>query len=115
MNFNHLLAQFKMISSKWLNSSVWPRYETETDTNTPDQSRPGSNNNEGVLDIHKSSRTRVSPSAAVKSHIYDTRWGSLTSLQRCSRRFLQPNQPTEDEERREENIIIMIIIIVAIY
>ena len=40
-----------MILSKWLNSSIWPLDGTLTGAINPGQSGPGSNGNEGVLDI----------------------------------------------------------------
>ena len=56
LGFNH---------SKWLNSSIWPIDGILTDITTPGQSGPGSNGNEELLHSLQSSRTGVSPSAAV--------------------------------------------------
>ena len=52
-------------SSKWLNSFIWPIDGTQTGATTPGQSRPGSNNNKGVLNILQSSRSGASPTDAV--------------------------------------------------
>ena len=51
---------------------TWHIYGTLTGTTTSGQSRPGSNDNEGVLHIPQSSRTRASSSDAVYCHIQDT-------------------------------------------
>ena len=56
---------------KWLNSSVWP-----TDTTSPSQCRPGSNDYEEVIYISLSSRTRASPSDAV-SYSGQLLWGGV--------------------------------------
>ena len=40
-----------------MNNFVWPRDGTLTGTTIPDQSGPGSNDNEGLLHIAQSSRT----------------------------------------------------------
>ena len=51
-----------MISSEWLNSSIWSIDGTLTGTTVPDQSGPRSNSNEGVLHILKSFRIEASQS-----------------------------------------------------
>ena len=48
-NVSHLFTQ--------LNSSIWPMDWTLSGTITPDQSGPGSNDDEGVLHIPQSSMT----------------------------------------------------------
>ena len=101
-------------------SSIWPIDRTLSGITTPDYSGPGSDGNEGVLCIPKSSSiTRTSPSDFLVSyprhslevralHLCsqcillpqptgqkDIHWerGCLTPLQRCSWCILQP-QPT---------------------
>ena len=75
--------------------SNWPIERTLLGATTPGQSEPGSDGNRGVLRILQSfSVTGASPSGCLVSY-QDTRWGSLTPLQRSSRCILQPqpNRP----------------------
>ena len=44
------------------NSSIWPIDRALSDATTPGRSGPGNNGNVGVLPIHQSSKTGVSPS-----------------------------------------------------
>ena len=61
---------------------IWPIDMTLTRATTPGQSGPGSDGNEQVLRILQSSSiTGASPSDC---YIQDSRWGSLTPLQRCN-------------------------------
>ena len=69
-------------SSKWLNSSIWPIDGTLTGATSPDQSETRSNSNEGVLCTCQSSRTRVSPSNAVRCHKQDSHYGGFIHLLR---------------------------------
>ena len=66
---------------KWLNSFIWPIDWILTDTTTPGQSGPGSNDKERVLHISQSSRTWATPSDAVSCHTQDTSCSGLTPLQ----------------------------------
>ena len=50
------------------NSSIWPLDETVTGTTTLSKSGPGSNGNEGVLDILQSSKTGASLSNGLVSY-----------------------------------------------
>ena len=73
------------------NSSIWPIDRSLLGTTTMGQSGPGSNGNKGVLFIPQSSSiTGASPLDCLVSYPGDTRWGSLTPLQRCSQYILQP-------------------------
>ena len=58
----------------------------------PSQSEPGS---DGI-----SSKLSITGASLVYCQIQDTRWGSLTPLQRCSRCILLP-QPTGPKSRLE--------------
>ena len=52
------------------NSSIWPIDRSLSDANTPGQSGPGSDGNEGVLHILQSSSiTEASPSDCLVSYI----------------------------------------------
>ena len=64
---------------KWLNSSIWPIDRTLTGTTTLGQSGPGSDSNEGILQIPQSSGTGNSPSDCLG---LDTDRGGV--LPRCS-------------------------------
>ena len=55
-----------------LNSSIWPIVGTLTGTNTPGQSGPGNNSNDGVLYIPQTSRTGASLTETVEYHTQDT-------------------------------------------
>ena len=55
-------------------SSIWPTGRILSVANTPNQSRPGSDGNEGVLPI-----TGTSPSDCLMLY-QDTRWGGLTEM-----------------------------------
>ena len=76
------------------NSSIWPINRTLSGATIPGQSRPGSDDNKGVLSIPKSLSLLEPYHQIIKCHIQDTRWGSLTPLQR-SNRYIQQPQPTE--------------------
>ena len=71
-------------------SSIWLIDRTLSGATTPGQNGPGCDGNEGALCILQSSSiTGASPSDCFMSY-KKTRWGSLSSLQRCSRYILQP-------------------------
>ena len=60
-------------------SSIWLVDRALSGTTTPGQSRPGSNDNEGVLRIPQSSSiTETSPLDCFSVIIQDTRGGGLT-------------------------------------
>ena len=61
-----------IILRKWLDSSIWPVDRTQTDTTTPGQSRPETNDNEAVLHILESYRTGASPSVSLVSYSGDS-------------------------------------------
>ena len=72
------------------NSSIWPIDRTLSGAYTPGHNRPRSDGNEIVLCIpQNSSITEASLSDCLMSY-QDTRWGSLTPLQRCSQDILKP-------------------------
>ena len=71
-------------------SSIWPIERILSGASTPGQSGPGSDGNEGGLCIPQSfSFTEAWPSDCLMSY-QDTRWGSLTPLQRCNQCTVQP-------------------------
>ena len=76
------------------NSSIWPIDRTITGATTPGQNGPGSYDNERVLRIPQSSSiTGASPSDYLVSYLgHSLVGGGLTTLQRCSRCILQPQQ-----------------------
>ena len=79
-----------IIILKWLNSSIWFIDGILTGTTTPRQSGSGSNSNQGVFYILKSSKTWASSSDGVQCHTQDTGWDTcLTPLQKCSQCVLQ--------------------------
>ena len=52
------------------NSSIWPIDRTLSGVNIPDQNKPGSNGNEGILQIYQSSNiTWASPSDGLVTYI----------------------------------------------
>ena len=53
-------------------SSIWPIDENLTSTSTPNQSGPGSHDNDGILYIPQSSKTEASPSDAVCCHTQES-------------------------------------------
>ena len=75
-------------------SSISPIDRMLSGATSPSQSGPGTNGNEGILHIPKSSKAKASPSDAFLSfpgHLLGV--GFFTPLQRCSRCILQ-SQPT---------------------
>ena len=83
-----------------LNSSIWPIDRTQVGATTLGQNEPGSNSDEGILHIPKSSRTGASPldemQFSVKSRTLVGR--GLTPLQICSQciLLLQPIERHKD-------------------
>ena len=58
-----------------LNSSIWPIDRFLSDATTPDQSRPGSKGNDGIICISQSSRiTGASPSDYSESYPRNCGW-----------------------------------------
>ena len=97
---------FQIIQSRIsrLFNSIWPTDRNQSDATTPGQSGPKSDGNKGVFCIPQNiSSTRVSPLDCL---IQDSRWRSLTLLQRCRRCILQP-QPTEPIEQWQNHTWIL--------
>ena len=94
-----MISIVKSLVKKKLNSSIWPIDETQTVYyTTPVQSGPGSNGNEGVLNIPQSSRTGVSSSNGLVSYPGDSLCaggGDLPSLQILLSTYSTPPQQTE--------------------
>ena len=81
-------------------NSIWSIRRTLSVAPTPGQSGPGSDGNEGVLQILQiASITGTSPSDCLVSYLGHP-WGGLSALQRCSRCILQPRL-TEQYNSRE--------------
>ena len=73
------------------NSSIWPIDRTHSGATPLGQIGPGSNGNERVLRIPQRSKTGVSPSDCLLSHLGHSLGGvNLTLLQKCSQCFQQP-------------------------
>ena len=84
--------QFSISTQFW---SIWHIDETLSGATTPGQSGPWSDGNRGVLCISQSSSiTGALSSDSLFSYYQNSRWWSLTSLQRFGRCILQP-QMTE--------------------
>ena len=82
--FYTVLFQTIPLSKSKLFSSIWPADRNQSDTTTQSQSRPGSGGSKEVLLIpQNSSITGASPPNCFVSN-QNTRWGSLTALQKCS-------------------------------
>ena len=76
-----VLFQTIQLSKSTKFSSIWPIDRTLSGATTPDQSGPGSDCNEGVLNIPQSSSiTGTSPSDCLVSY-QDTHWGVLSSAE----------------------------------
>ena len=69
-------------------TSIWPIDRTLSGATPPSQSEPESDSKEGFLQIPQNSSNQI-----VLCHMQDTRWESLTSLQRCSIFQSQPTGP----------------------
>ena len=69
--------------------SIWFINMILSDATTPGKSGPGSNGNEGVLQIPQISRFPKSRNQMVQCHIQGHSLEGLTTLQRCSRCILQ--------------------------
>ena len=80
---------FLSLGLRTINSYIWPIDKTLLDTTILGLSGSGSDGNEGALRISQSSSIAgVSTSDCLVSYL-DTRWRSLTPLQKCSRCILQ--------------------------
>ena len=67
---------FKQFSLELYAYTIWPIDWTLSGATTPDQSGPGSDGNEGVLRIPKSSSiTEASPSDCLVSYLGHSLWG----------------------------------------
>ena len=76
--------------SKWLNIYIWPIDNIQTSINPPppSPSRPGSNDNEGVLQISQISTTEALPSDSLVSyqgHFWVAESYSIAKIQSASR------------------------------
>ena len=88
-NANNLTSIICLHTVKWLNSSIWPIDRIMSSATTPDQSGSGSNGNEGVLHILRSSWTGALPSNGLMS--YPRQSQVLTPLPRYSQHILLPH------------------------
>ena len=94
LNVKTILFQAIQFSISTQFSSIWPIDRTLSDTTTPDQSGPGSNDNEWVLWIPQSSSiTGTSASDCLASYAGHSLGESLIPLQKSNQCILQP-QPT---------------------
>ena len=76
LNNNFVCTQLNGFKySKWLNGSICSTHGTPKGTTTLSQSEPGSNENEEVLHIPQSSRTRASSSDGLVSYQGYSLWG----------------------------------------
>ena len=90
LNAKTVLFQIIQFCISSPSSFIWPTDRTLSSATTPGQSAPWNDGYKEVLRILQSSSiSEASPSDCLESY-QNTRWGSLTQLQRCSRCILQP-------------------------
>ena len=104
-----MVSNNMIIPCKRSNSSIWPIDGTLTVTIIIDQSRPGSNDNEGVLHISQNFRTGVSPSDGLvlySGHLWE---GSYSSAKVQLAYSTGPaKQRLRKKERKKERRNVMI-------